>query len=359
MALPDGFLVTGDTEGTDGSGGTTEVRTAWRSADGLRWTVDQALSHDLLTLPNSIEGWTLSPYGAVAWDLGGGLERLTDAGIGSFRQPPTSNGHLVGGPAGLLWVEGTSLDGTCAEAWQFDGQKWIPLHNASAKAGCSDSLGPFILGSAPLRDGAVVFGLLGPDYQRVAWLVRPADAAPSGAVAGGPIPAPPAGSIPDPLALTFDHLSTCPSAPTTIEELLSLDPYLGAGCFGHIDMTVRAWVVDPGEGYGGVCGPFSPMWIRECVLPDYLLAARPGAEPGGYGVDAIHAMRSPSATGDLKGVGRWVEVIGHYDDPISPTCRYYSGETNIGFDAEEPAALAVMQCRLVFVVTHLRTVPAP
>jgi hypothetical protein len=358
VPLPDGFLVTGDTEGTDASGGTTEVRTAWRSADGLRWTVDEALGNAIVALPDSIEGWALTPYGAIGWDVGGGLEQLTSTGLTGFARPPTANGYLVGSPAGLLWVEGTSVDGTCAVAWQYDGLMWAPLHNASASIGCIDPLGPFILGTAPLRDGAVVFGLLGQDYQRVAWLIRPAGNAPSGEAAGGPVPVPPASAIPDPLAVTFDHLSACPPRPTDVDVLIALDPVLGAGCFGDADISFRAWVVDPGEGYGGTCEAFTPMWIRECVLPDYLLSSGAGVDFNSVGGDELHAMRSPSATGDLVGVGRWVQVTGHFDDPISPTCRYFSGETNIGFDAEPPAALAVMQCRLVFVVTHLRTVPA-
>ena len=124
--------------------------------------------------------------------------------------------------------------------------------------------------------------------------------------------------------------------------------------FGDTAMTFRAWVVDPGEGYGGTCGPFRPAWIMECVLPDYLLAMS-GVKIDSS-ADILHAMRAPSATGNLKGVGRWVRVTGHLDDPISPTCRWASDEPEFGADSEGPPALAVLECRLTFVVTDIVTV---
>ena len=44
-------------------------------------------------------------------------------------------------------------------------------------------------------------------------------------------------------------------------------------CFGGRALTFRAWVADPGEGYGGTCEPVTPTWLQPCVLPDWLLAA--------------------------------------------------------------------------------------
>ena len=223
-----------------------------------------------------------------------------------------------------------------------------------------DQAGPVVLGDARLADGAVVYGLLGSDYQRVAWLVRPSGQAPTGRPAGGPVAKAPAASIPDPLTATFDHLSTCPPKPTSIEAMIGLDPFLGAGCFGGEDLSFRAWVVDPGQGYGGTCPPFTPMWMYDCVLPSSLLSAGAGIEQGAVGSNVLLAMRSPSASGDLDGVGRWVQVTGHFNDPVSPTCRY-GGDIGpvIGFEAMRPPAEAVLQCRKVFVVSHLRTVAAP
>jgi hypothetical protein len=358
VPLPDGFLLVGTSDSLDSSGGTVSRNLVWRSSDGLTWAGDAALSNDIPGRPNSIEGWTLSPFGAVAWDLNGDVTRVTSTGLADLPRPP-GYGHLVGSPAGLFWVEGTNSDGSCAVASQWDGTRWLALDSTSADSACVDAAGPIVLGSAPVADGAVMFGLLGGEYQRVAWLVRPAGKPPLGRPAGGPIAKAPPTSIPDPLTATFDHLSTCPAVPTTFAAVESLDPILGAGCFGDTGLTFRAWVVDPGEGYGGTCEAFTPTWIHECVLPEWLLSDGSGLSDG-TGMDAmLHAMRSPAATGDLKGVGRWVQVTGHFDDPVSPTCRF-NGDIGpvIGFEAEPPRAEAVLQCRLVFVVTHLRTVPA-
>ena len=96
--------------------------------------------------------------------------------------------------------------------------------------------------------------------------------------------------------------------------------------------------------------------IEEAGATDAAAAAAPAA-PGDSGevAEELHAMKSPSATGDLAGVGRWVEVTGHYDDPISPTCRYTGYDGSIGLEPEPPRAMAVVVCRLQFVVTDLRT----
>jgi hypothetical protein len=99
---------------------------------------------------------------------------------------------------------------------------------------------------------------------------------------------------------------------------------------------------------------FTPTWIRECVLPDYLLAAvrASGLDSG----PQLHAMRSPAASDTFKGVGSWVSVVGHFDDPVSSTCRAASNPESISLESELPRASAVLDCRLVFVVTELRPV---
>jgi len=67
-------------------------------------------------------------------------------------------------------------------------------------------------------------------------------------------------------------------------------------------------------------------------------------------------MRSPAATGSTKGVGRWVRITGHYDDAVSPSCRGTGDHGTVGLEPEIPRAVAVLGCRLVFVVTDVRNV---
>jgi hypothetical protein len=356
VALPAGFMVTGSVDGLDSSGGTISASMIWRSGDGLAWTADARLAKDLSGRPNGIEAWTLSPYGAVGSDVSRGIAAITASGLDDLPGAPSEYGRLVGGPAGLYWIAGTQVSATCSAAWQFDGRTWQPLDLGAKRDPCADGL--IILGSAPVSGGLVVLGILGDSPSRSAWLMRAPGNAPSAVVAGGPVASAPKSSIPDALAATIGNLSTCPAVPTSVDQVIGLDPWLGAGCFGDQAIAFRAWVVDPGEGFGGTCEAFMPAWIRECVLPDYLLSSGAGIDPNSAGSKELHAMRSPSATGDLAGVGRWVQVTGHYDDPASPTCRFSGGEGAIDFEPERPRAEAVLQCREVFVVTHLRTVPA-
>jgi hypothetical protein len=352
VPLLDGFLVHGTTGDAD---------TAWRSTDGVTWTPTSPAG-TLLVGGNSIDHWALGPSGAVGWSsfaAGSGAVVITPDGVTELPAPSATSwaGQVVAGPAGLLWVLGADRAAGCVVAWQHVSSGWRPIRAARSDMDCLGAAGPFILGSAPLGDGMVILAMLGSSPDRVAWLVRRPGPPPSGTAAGGPIAEPPATSIPDPLTAGVERPATCPPIPTTMDAMAAVSPMTAVGCFGGATLSFRAWVVDPGEGYGGTCGPFTPAWIRECVLPDYLLASARPSEPHEVG---MHAMRSPSATGDLAGVGRWVRVQGHYDDPASPTCRF-TGDVAvvgayIGLEPLPPTAHAVLECRLVFVITDIRTV---
>jgi hypothetical protein len=353
VALPDGFLLLGRVGSQENDGA------AWRMTDGLTWTPDPGLATQLQDRPNSIDSWQLSPLGAVGWSSGAvgmGPAVLTPAGLREIPAVDTGSwaGQVAAGPAGMLWALGSDRDATCVAAWRYVDGGWTPLAGSRYDVGCIGAAGPFVLGSAATKDGIVMIGILGSDPDRVAWLVRAPGHPPTGAAAGGPTAVPPAASIPDPLAARIDRPAACPALPTTIHDLLAITPITAAACFGDRTITFRAWVVDPGEGYGGICEAFTPAWIRECVLPDYLLA---GARQAGAGlVPGLHAMRSPGATGDLAGVGRWALVQGHVDDPASPTCRGSHVAGSIGLEPERPPAQVVLECRSVFVVTSIRTV---
>ena len=165
------------------------------------------------------------------------------------------------------------------------------------------------------------------------------------------VPTPPTGAFPTP--------PDCPKGEATIETIVRLSGRDRLACFGSRPLTFRAWVVDPGEGYGGTCAPMTPRWLQVCVLPDWWLAERPTANAGPeeerHVIDPptlLDALKSPDATGDLKGVGRWVEVTGHFDDPAAATCRPVGGPAGIG---QPPMASFVLQCREQFAVTRIET----
>jgi hypothetical protein len=353
VPLPDGFLILGVVEGTDAAGDPITIDSAWRTSDGVTWTADERIAKQLKELPNGVNTWELSPWGTVGMGDGAAVH-ITASGIESWPAPPDRYGRLIGGSAGLLWVEGGDRSSGCSAGWLFIDDGWRPLEGTHADRNCLDRASPSVIGFAATASGVVIIGQLASAVDRVAWLVRAPGAAPSGVAAGGPVATPPADALPDAQAATIDRPATCPSLPTTFAAVAALAPRTAVGCFGDRAMSFRAWVVDPGEGYGGTCSPFTPAWIRECVLPDYLLAAgRPGNTEGKR---QLHAMRAPNATGTTKGVGRWVQVRGHYDDPISTSCRGVGDVGWVGLEPELPRALAVLNCRLVFVVTDIRTV---
>lgn len=354
VALPDGFLVVGSTVSIDASGAETATDAAWRSSDGIAWTLDSAIADQILHRDNSIESWQLSPLGTAGSGLGNAdVGVVTASGFEPLAAPPDTWGQLVGGPIGLLWVQGADRLASCSAAWNLVDDAWRPLTGTNIDRGCLDAAAPFVLGSASVTDATVVIAQLSTSADRTAWLVR-SPAAPPTAAADNSSATPPRASIPDPLAAAIERPVTCPSRPTTIEAVLDVAARIAVGCFGDQSLSFTAWVVDPGEGYGGTCAAFEPAWIRECVLPDYLFAAR---RPGNAdGEQQLHAMRAPSATGATKGVGRWVRVHGHYDDAVSPSCRAAGDVGSVGLESETPPALAVLDCRQVFVVTDIRTV---
>jgi hypothetical protein len=355
VALPDGFFVTGSVEGTDAAGAPTSPDSAWRTSDGVSWTADARLGQELAKLPNSIETWALSPWGTVGVGISNEDGVLVTAnGLESWPAPPDPSGRLVGGAGGLLWIQGGDRSSSCSAGWQFADGGWRQLQGTRNDRTCLDAASPSVLGSASTANGMVMIGQVGSASESIAWLVRGPGTPPSGSALGGPIAAPPSDAIPDPQAATIDRPASCSSQPASFATFIAVEPRTAVGCFGDKTLSFKAWVVDPGEGYGGTCAAFTPGWIRECVLPDYLLAADAKANAGTQPI--LHAMRAPNATGATRGVGRWVQVQGHYDDPVSSSCRGAGDFGSVSLEPEVPKALAVLECRLVFVVTDIRTV---
>ncbi len=66
----------------------------------------------------------------------------------------------------------------------------------------------------------------------------------------------------------------------------------------------------------------------------------------------LDGLRHPEATGDLKGVGRWVTVTGHFDDPAAATCQLEGGPAR---NSRPPTGWYVLRCREQFAVTRIVT----
>jgi hypothetical protein len=351
VPLPEGVLVLGPTA-ADQASGSAAVH-AWTTTDGATWRGAAGIGSAISKLETTVDLWQVGPWGAVGAPSGGTPGVVTDDGYSLMTVPPSEMGALVAGSPGVIWFEGADPAGTCASGWQYTGTDWQPLTGSEPSAACGAAAQTYVVASATTATGVVVLGVQGDAGALTGWLIRPDGRPPLGGEAAGPA-GPPVEAIPDALAVAVERPASCPAVPTTLEDLAKIEPPAAVGCFGDRDLTFRAWIVDPGEGYGGTCPAFSPGWIEECVLPDYLLAARRTSDQD---LVAIHAMRSPGATGVTVGVGRWVRITGHYDDPVSPTCRGVGGDGSLGLESEIPPALAVWRCRLVFVVSDVRNSP--
>jgi hypothetical protein len=351
VRMPDGILVLGWSQPTPPSGDSFPL--AWHSRDGHSWEAEPRIAAAIGARENSVDFWQMSPWGAVGIGIGpSDLARVSDGDVAAVPPPPAESGRLVGGPAGLVWLGGVNQTATCASAWQYDGAGWRDLAANRATQPCSaDDEATYPVASAASANTILVVGAVVSAPELVGWLVEPAEhEIPQHVLDSGVAPM---SSVPDPLAGSFDRPANCPTVPTTLDALQSVDRGVAVACFGQRSIAFRAWIVDPGEGYGGACATFTPVWIHECVLPDYLLASSSSSTANPQA--AFHAMRWPSASGATNGVGRWVNVIGHFDDAVSPSCRGSGEPGGVGLESLLPPAVAVMSCRQVFVVTDVRT----
>ncbi|HEY0443575.1 MAG TPA: hypothetical protein VGC90_05075 [Candidatus Limnocylindrales bacterium] len=328
------FLAIGDIQNeTDGH----PVYATWLSTDGTTWARNGAIDRSLVKL-DSIETLVGTPEGFAVLDGSNGLHLITADGSLVNLKPPAESGIAVGGAAGLGWIA-PSEDGGCAAAWHRVAGKWEAISHARS---CSKR--QQLDSTIALGDGWLVIDPSDPPGATKLWALRPAGAADSVAAPTGSIDAP-ASAIPAAPTGALSPHHQCPAGAVTPATLIALDPHDRAACYGSRPLTFRAWLADPGEGWGGICPEQAPAWLQLCVLAPWWLAT------GRSSKAHLDAVQSPGATGNLKGVGRWATVTGHFDDPASGSCR------PVGITAvfEPPRAVFVLECREQFVVTRLDT----
>jgi hypothetical protein len=354
VARPDGLSAYGRTVSPED----TEIGTpsAWTTFNGSTWVVDPVFADEVASV-DDIGPWQLSPLGLAA---SSGFDE-TVAVFGPMSVEPidipadASGGTLLGGSAGLFWIRGGDLSASCFAGWRRAGGGWVALVGARNDAACIDTAEPTVHTSASIAGATLVLGSLGGSPDAVAWLVRAPDRPTRGGAAPDPSPVAPASSIPDALAVAIERPAGCPAMPSTLRAVVDIPPLDTVGCFGDRTISFRAWIADPEDGSMACVGSGSPGWIHACGATDYLLAA---GKLGGPGSDVtLHGVRAPTATGALDGVRRWVRIEGHFDDPVAPSCRAASAPTFLDLMSLEPPGLAILRCRLAFVVTDVR--PAP
>lgn len=149
-------------------------------------------------------------------------------------------------------------------------------------------------------------------------------------------------ATPSPGASTVACPSELPTALASVTQLAD------RSCYGTTELAIEGWLaeqqvsVDHGEAAPGWVMPISALFpdrptVREWTL-DYLLAGPLG------GLDVV----TPPDTGiDLSGLGRWVTLRGHFNDPAALAC------TPTLVDSY-PDEFAGPDCDRLFVVTGLQ-----
>jgi hypothetical protein len=223
---------------------------------------------------------TLGSDGAVAW---GGPAQAVDAARYHVDR-------ITQGPDGLLAI-GWDEDELVPALWRStDGAAWERL---AAGEDALQGVGMFEPVSGPA-------GWVGPRLERSAdgevWLASDYTLA-----YDGPVP-------------------PCPPAEKVSLIVLAYLGRYAEGCLGDTSITVRAYV-PVADGFGGCCPPQGePDWLAG-TFPGVVLAA--GIESGEFGSYQIGVRVPPDvdrAPLNVSGGGKWVEIVGHYQDPASATC---------------------------------------
>ena len=153
----------------------------------------------------------------------------------------------------------------------------------------------------------------------------------AGCGVGPPSSAPGTSLPPSPSAST----DPCSSTEVTVQQLMGTDERLE--CFGGRSVSFRAYV--SGMAAITICS-ITPVpgdgWLDLCAGTRRLLVASPGDE------DGVPAFIPPEMSAFDVPADRWVDVLGHFDDPAAQTCGVQGGQT--------PDPQQVQACRAAFVL---------
>jgi hypothetical protein len=146
----------------------------------------------------------------------------------------------------------------------------------------------------------------------------------------------------------------CPGvAPTGPAYYRDLAPVLRPGCFADGPITIRGYAADCG-GCGGESSAYSTVpWLLNPLgyAAFWLVARNPDSDPSISGFsDGLRIHLDPADAIPVPKVGTHIEVIGHFADPASASCRFVDSQPV----ALEPARLYVPLCEQEFVATKIR-----
>jgi hypothetical protein len=296
-AGPDAYWAFGEQASAIGPG-----RPVYRSVDGQTWTRTGALPAMSTRLPTSV-------IAAAVAQVGGALVVVTSAG------DPSRPDEVLRSSDGSEWNTVT---------WPS------PLEK-----------GAYITALAVGLDGIVGVGSIG-QRRAAAWLGQPLAADSPGPLARDPRP------TGCPSRLTW---SGTPSA--VLEAVLRLTDAQRVHCLGSRTIRVGGFLAEP-EGLGGACAATAtPDWLTGgCLIYPSGWLEDVGAPFGR--ADTLQLFDRPTLPRTLK-VRRWIVATGHFDDPLSSTCREVGPDGKL----DEPLAASVTRCRTHFAVTNIAAGVAP
>lgn len=130
----------------------------------------------------------------------------------------------------------------------------------------------------------------------------------------------------------------CTADEVTVQELMATTDRLE--CYGGRSISFRAYI--SGSAAISTCS-ITPVpgdgWLDVCSGIRRLLMAQPGDEEG------VLAFLPPEMSAFEMPADRWVDVLGHFDDPAAQTCGIQGGPT--------PDPEQVEACRAAFVVEQV------
>jgi hypothetical protein len=159
---------------------------------------------------------------------------------------------------------------------------------------------------------------------------------------------------------TLAYEGPVPPCPPAEKASLIVLAYLGRyaeGCFGNASVTIRGYV-PLADGFGGCCPPQGePDWLAGAFPGSILAAGVTSEEFAPYQFSVRVPPGVDRAPLDFSGAGRWVEVVGHYNDPASASC-VSRPQRNFPNPLASHEAMQAM-CRERFVVESVIEVEGP
>jgi len=311
----------------------------------------------------SADGWTWSPASPVGFESLAGVVAAGDQLVAVDRDSRGESRAWLGSLVGddLTWIhDGSSTDafdravvtslvsdGVTAMAIGWDRQTEAALYWIRTSSSWDRRAFPADYASLPRiaaagPDGYVVSGMrAGPlGLDPVVWHFAAGSWMPQ---TSGPI-----------TAATAPTAEECSSLGRDLIDLMSSNLMLYVTCFSDAPLTVRGWLHPCRDCYNVIWGA-EPRWLTE-PTPDRILSLAPTLSENVSWLDGV-LSRSLKRDPNRAWEGNLLEVTGHLDDPAASRCRptqdatydeWYGGRQEI-----------VNQCRMRFVVTSVRVLPAP